>query len=174
MNNVVRGVLRYTVPMNSVIIEDYFDNEVYDTKTGFLGKYRGVIVPRNFFEYEVSGTIFGDYCIREATLNDTPMEMRDIAKLLDNDRTNITNIDYEGADFVTRRYLTISYDKVIKTDTGGIEVGDFVLSVANPHNISLNMMIHQMSHHDVFMRYFMERLKHNMPEVIIHNNLEPY
>lgn len=35
MNNVVRGVLRYTVPMNSVIIEDYFDNEVYDTKTGF-------------------------------------------------------------------------------------------------------------------------------------------
>lgn len=35
MNNVVRGVLRYTVPMNSVVIEDYFDNEVYDTKTGF-------------------------------------------------------------------------------------------------------------------------------------------
>lgn len=131
-------------------------------------------MPRNFFEYEVSGSIFGDYYIREVTLNDAPMEMKDIAKLLDSDRTNITNIDYEGADFVTRRYLTISYDKVIKTDTGGIEVGDFVLSVANPHNISLNTMIHQMSHHDVFMRYFMERLKRNMPEVIIHNNLEPY
>jgi hypothetical protein len=35
MNNVVRGVLCYTVPTDSVIIEDYFDNEVYDAKTGF-------------------------------------------------------------------------------------------------------------------------------------------
>ena len=131
-------------------------------------------MPRNFFEYEVSGSIFGDYCIREIALNDAPMEMKDIAKLLDNDGTNITNIDYERADFVTRKYLTISYDKVIKTDTSCIEVGDFVLSVANPHNISLNTMIYQMSHHDMFMRYFMERLKRNMPEVIIYNNLEPY
>lgn len=130
-------------------------------------------MPRNFFEYEVSGSIFGDYCIREVTLNDAPMEMKDIAELLDNDRINITNMDYE-VQTLTRRYLTISYDKVIKTDTGGIEVGDFVLSVANPHNISLNTMIHQMSHHDVFMRYFMGRLKHNIPEVIIHNDMEPY
>ena len=68
---------------------------------------------RNFFEYEVSGSIFGDYCIREIALNDAPMEMKDIAKLLDNDRINITNIDYEGADFVTRKYLTISYEKVV-------------------------------------------------------------
>lgn len=130
-------------------------------------------MPINFFEYEVSGSIFGDYYIREVTLNDAPMEMKDIAKLLDNDRTNITNIDYECADFA-RKYLTISYEKVIKTDTGGIEVGDFVLSIANPHNISLNTMIHQMSHHDVFMRYFMGRLKRNIPEVIIHNDMEPY
>ena len=130
-------------------------------------------MPRNFFEYEVSGSIFGDYCIREVTLNDAPMEMKDIAELLDNDRINITNMDYE-MQTLTRRYLTISYDKVIKTDTGGIEVGDFVLSVANPHNISLNTMIHQMSHHDVFMRYFMGRLKRNIPEVIIHNDMEPY
>lgn len=131
-------------------------------------------MPRNFFEYEVSGSIFGDYYIHEATLNDAPMEMKDIAKLLDNDRTNITNMDYESADFVTRRYLTISYDKVIKTDTGSIEVGEFVLSVANPNNISLNTMIHQMSNHDVFMRYFMARLKRNMPEIIIHSDMEPY
>lgn len=130
-------------------------------------------MPRNFFEYEVSGSIFGDYYIREVTLNDAPMEMKDIAELLDNDRINITNMDYE-VQTLTRRYLTISYDKVIKTDTGGIEVGDFILSVANSHNISLNTMIHQMSHHDVFMRYFMERLKRNMPEVIIHNDMEPY
>lgn len=130
-------------------------------------------MPRNFFEYEVSGSIFGDYCIREATLNDVPMEMKDIAKLLDNDRTNITNMDYE-VQTLTRRYLTISYDKVIKTNTGGIEVGEFILSVANPHNISLNTMIHQMSHHGVFMRYFMGRLKRNIPEVIIHNDMEPY
>lgn len=129
---------------------------------------------RNFFEYEVSGSIFGDYYIREITLNNAPMEIKDIAKLLDNNRTNITNIDYERAYFMTRKYLTISYDKVIKTNTGGIEVGDFVLSIANPNNISLNTMIHQMSHHDVFMRYFMKRLKRNIPEVIIHNDLEPY
>ena len=130
-------------------------------------------MPRNFFEYEVSGSIFGDYYIREVTLNDAPMEMKDIAELLDNDRINITNMDYE-VQTLTRRYLTISYDKVIKTDTGGIEVGDFVLSVANPHNISLNTMIHQMRHHGVFMRYFMGRLKRNIPEVIIHNDMEPY
>ena len=131
-------------------------------------------MPRSFFEYEVSGSIFGDYYIREITLDNAPMEMRDIAKLLDNDRINITNMDYESADFVTRKYLTISYDKVIKTDTGGIEVGDFVLSVANPNNISLNTMIYQMSNYDVFMRYFMARLKRNIPEIIIHNDLEPY
>lgn len=131
-------------------------------------------MPRNFFEYEVSGSIFGDYYIRETTLNDAPMEMKDVAKLLDSDRINITNMDYESADFVTRKYLTISYEKVIKTGTGGIEVGDFVLSVANPNNISLNTMIHQMSNHDVFMRYFMARLKRNMPEIIIHNDMEPY
>lgn len=35
MNNIVRGVLRYTVPMDSVIIENYFDNEVYDANKGF-------------------------------------------------------------------------------------------------------------------------------------------
>lgn len=35
MNNIVRGVLRYTVPMSSVIIENYFDNEVYDANKGF-------------------------------------------------------------------------------------------------------------------------------------------
>ena len=35
MNNIVRGVLCYTVPTDSAIIEDYFDNEVYDAKTGF-------------------------------------------------------------------------------------------------------------------------------------------
>ena len=131
-------------------------------------------MPWSFFEYEVSGSIFGDYYIREITLDNAPMEMRDIAKLLDNDRINITNMDYESADFVTRKYLTISYDKVIKTDTGGIEVGDFVLSVANPNNISLNTMIYQMSNYDVFMRYFMARLKRNIPEIIIHNDLEPY
>lgn len=131
-------------------------------------------MPRNFFEYEVSGSIFGDYYIRGLTLNNAPMEMKDIAKLLDNNRTNITNMDYECADFVTRKYLTISYDKVIKTNTGGIEVGDFVLSIANPNNISLNTIIHQMSKHDVFMRYFMARLKRNMPEIIIHNNIESY
>ena len=127
----------------------------------------------NFFEYEVSGSIFGDYYIHEVTLNDAPMKMEDIAKLLDNDRINITNMDYE-VQTLTRRYLTISYDNAIKTDTGGIEVGEFILSVANPHNISLNTMIHQMSHHDVFMRYFMGRLKRNIPEVIIHNDMEPY
>lgn len=130
-------------------------------------------MPRNFFEYEVSGSIFGDYYIREVTLNDAPMKMEDIAKLLDNDRINITNMDYE-VQTLTRRYLTISYDNAIKTDTGGIEVGESILSVANPHNISLNTMIHQMSHHDVFMRYFMGRLKRNIPEVIIHNDMEPY
>ena len=130
-------------------------------------------MPRSSFEYEVSGSIFGDYYIHEVTLNDAPMKMEDIAKLLDNDRINITNMDYE-VQTLTRRYLTISYDKVIKTNTGGIEVGEFILSVANPHNISLNTMIHQMSHHDVFMRYFMGRLKHNIPEVIIHNDMEPY
>lgn len=130
-------------------------------------------MPMNFFEYEVSGSIFGDYYIREVTLNDAPMKMEDIAKLLDNDRINITNMDYE-VQTLTRRYLTISYDNAIKTDTGGIEVGESILSVANPHNISLNTMIHQMSHHDVFMRYFMERLKRNIPEVIIHNDMEPY
>lgn len=130
-------------------------------------------MPRNFFEYEVSGSIFGDYYIREVTLNDAPMKMEDMAKLLDNDRINITNMDYE-VQTLTRRYLTISYDNAIKTDTGGIEVGESILSVANPHNISLNTMIHQMSHHDVFMRYFMGRLKRNIPEVIIHNDMEPY
>lgn len=130
-------------------------------------------MPMNFFEYEVSGSIFGDYYIREVTLNDAPMKMEDIAKLLDNDRINITNMDYE-VQTLTRRYLTISYDNAIKTDTGGIEVGESILSVANPHNISLNTMIHQMSHHDVFMRYFMGRLKRNIPEVIIHNDMEPY
>lgn len=130
-------------------------------------------MPMNFFEYEVSGSIFGDYYIHEVTLNDAPMKMEDIAKLLDNDRINITNMDYE-VQTLTRRYLTISYDNAIKTDTGGIEVGEFILSVANPHNISLNTMIHQMSHHDVFMRYFMGRLKRNIPEVIIHNDMEPY
>ena len=129
---------------------------------------------RNFFEDEVRSSIYVDRYIRQVTLNDAPMEMKDIAKLLDNDRTNITNIDYESADFVTRKYLTISYDNAIKTNTGGIEVGDFILSVANPHNISLNTMIHQMSHHDMFMRYFMGRLKLNIPEVIIHNDMEPY
>lgn len=131
-------------------------------------------MPRSFFEYEVSGSIFGDYYIREITLDNAPMEMRDIAKLLDSDRVHITNMDYESADFVTRKYLTISYDKVIKTGTSYIEVGDFVLSVANPNNISLNTMIYQMSNYDVFMRYFMERLKRNIPEIIIHNDLEPY
>lgn len=35
MNNIVRGVLRYTVPMDSVIIESYFDNEVYNADKGF-------------------------------------------------------------------------------------------------------------------------------------------
>ena len=35
MNNIVRGVLCYTVPMDSVIIENYFDNEVYDANKGF-------------------------------------------------------------------------------------------------------------------------------------------
>lgn len=130
-------------------------------------------MPMNFFEYEVSGSIFGDYYIHEVTLNDAPMKMEDIAKLLDNDRINITNMDYE-VQTLTRRYLTISYDNAIKTDTGGIEVGEFILSVANTHNISLNTMIHQMSHHDVFMRYFMGRLKRNIPEVIIHNDREPY
>ena len=35
MNNIVREVLRYTVPMDSVIIENYFDNEVYDANKGF-------------------------------------------------------------------------------------------------------------------------------------------
>lgn len=34
MNNIVKGVLRYTVPMDSVIIENYFDNEVYDANKG--------------------------------------------------------------------------------------------------------------------------------------------
>lgn len=131
-------------------------------------------MPKIPIEYLVSGSIFGDCYIREVTFNDAPMGMEDIAKLLDNDRTNITNMDYESADFVIRKYLTISYDKVIKTDTGSIEVGDFVLSIANPYNISLNAMIHQMSHYDVFMRYFMARLKRNMPEIIIHNNMEPY
>lgn len=131
-------------------------------------------MPRSFFEYEVSGSIFGDYYIQVITLDNAPMEMRDIAKLLDSNRVTITNMDYECTNFVTRKYLTISYEKVIKTSTGGIEVGDFVLSVANHNNISLNTMIYQMSNQDVFMRYFMARLKHNIPEIIMHNDLRPY
>lgn len=131
-------------------------------------------MPRNFFEYEVSGRVFGDYYTPEISLTEAPMKMKDIAKLLDSDRITITNIDYEDADFLTRKYLTISYDKVIKTNTDRIEVGDFTLCVANINHISLNTMVHQMSHYDVFMRYFMTRLKRNIPEVIIHNDLEPY
>lgn len=129
---------------------------------------------RDFFEYLVSGSIYGDCFIREIVLNNAPMEMKDVAKLLDNDKTTIVAMDYEAADFVTLKRLAISYDKVIKTDSGRIEVGYFTLYVANPYNISLNTMIHQMSHHDVFMRYFMSRLKCNAPEVVIHYDNEPY
>lgn len=130
-------------------------------------------MPRDFFQYLVSGAIYGDCFIREIVLNSAPMKMEDIAKLLNNDKTTITDIDYEVVD-LTRRRLAISYDKVIKTDTGRIEVGYFTLYVTNINNISLNTMIHQMSHYDVFMRYFMRRLKRNMPEIIIHNDNEPY
>lgn len=35
MNNIVRGVPLYTVPVDSVIIGNYFDNEVYDANKGF-------------------------------------------------------------------------------------------------------------------------------------------
>ncbi len=131
-------------------------------------------MPKTPIEYLVSGSIFGDYYIREITLNDAPMEMGEIAKLLNSDKITITNIDYEDTNFLVRKYLIISYEKVIKTDTGRIEVGDFTLSIANVCNIPLNMIVRQMSHYDVFMRYFMRRLKRNIPEIIIHNDLEPY
>lgn len=131
-------------------------------------------MPRNFFEYLVSGDIYGDCFIREIVLDNAPMEMKDIAKLLDNDKITITAMDYEAADFVAIKRLAISYDKAIKTDGGRIDFCYDTLYVANPHNISLNTMIHQMSHHDVFMRYFMSRLKRNMPEIVIHNVIEPY
>lgn len=35
MNNIVRKVTLFAIPTDSRIIEDYFDNEVYDAKTGF-------------------------------------------------------------------------------------------------------------------------------------------
>lgn len=35
MNNIVRKVLSFTMPAYCRIIEDYFDNEVYDAETGF-------------------------------------------------------------------------------------------------------------------------------------------
>lgn len=131
-------------------------------------------MPRNFFEYLVSGSIYGDYYIREIVLDNAPMEMNDVAKLLNNGKITITAMDYEAANFVALKRLAISYDKVIKTNGGRIDVCHDTLYVANPHNISLNTMIHQMGHHDVFMRYFMSRLKRNIPEVIIHNDMEPY
>lgn len=35
MNNVVTNILRYAIDTDCAIIEDYFDNEVYDSSKGF-------------------------------------------------------------------------------------------------------------------------------------------
>ena len=125
-------------------------------------------MPRSFFEYSVTGYIFGDYLEREITLTGAPMEMGDIAKLLNTEKVTISRITYQDANFVGTRYLTIDYDKTLKCDDTHYDTMNFSLTVVNYNNISLNTMIHQMSRYDVFMRYFMERLKHNAPEIVVY------
>lgn len=128
-------------------------------------------MPRSFFEYSVTGYIFGDYLEHEITLTGAPMGMEDIAKLLNTEKITISRITYRNANFPGTRYLEIDYDKTLKCDDTHYDTMNFSLTVRNYNNISLNTIVHQMSCYDVFMRYFMKRLKHNKPEIVVYRDI---
>lgn len=126
-------------------------------------------MPRIPIEYSVSGYIFGDHLEHKMTLTGAPMEMKDIAKLLDNERIVISDIEYHTGSFLCTKYLTINYDKYLKADDTHYDIMNFSLTVMTPNDISLNTMVHEMSNYDVFIKYLMTRLKQNLPEIIIYN-----
>lgn len=99
------------------------------------------------------------------------MGMKDIAKLLNTEKITISRITYRNSNFPGTRYLEIDYDKTLKCDDTHYDTMDFSLTVRNYNNISLNTIIHQMSCYDVFMRYFMARLKHNKPEIVVYHDI---
>lgn len=126
-------------------------------------------MPRIPIEYSVSGYIFGDHLEHEMTLTGALMKMKDIAKLLDSEKIIISDIEYHTGNFLCTEYLTINYDKYLKADDTHYDVINFPLTVMTCNNISVNAMIYEMSCYDVFMKYFMARLKQNLPEIIIYN-----
>ena len=126
-------------------------------------------MPRIPSEYSVSGYIFGDHLEHEMTLTCAPMEMKDIAKLLDNERIVISDIEYHTGSFLCTKYLTINYDKYLKADDTHYDIMNFSLTVMTSNDISLNTIVHEMSNYDVFIKYLMTRLKQNLPEIIIYN-----
>ena len=99
------------------------------------------------------------------------MGMEDIAKLLNTEKITISRITYRNANFPGTRYLEIDYDKTLKCDDTHYDTMNFSLTVRNYNNISLNTIVHQMSCYDVFMRYFMKRLKHNKPEIVVYRDI---
>ena len=123
------------------------------------------------FEYSVTGYIFGDYLVHEMTLTGALMEMKDIAKLLNSKKVTISRITYQDANFPSTKYLIIDYDKTLKCDDTHYSTMNFSLTVRNYNESSLTTIVNQMSHHEVFMRYFMTRLKHNKPEIVVYHGI---
>lgn len=126
---------------------------------------------RSSFEYTVTGYIFGDYLVHEMTLTGAPMGMKDIAKLLNSKKVTISRIIYHDANFLSTKYLTIDYDKTLKCDDTHYSTMNFSLTVRNYNELSLTTIVNQMSHHEVFMRYFITRLKHNKQEIVAYHGI---
>lgn len=128
-------------------------------------------MPRSSFEYAVTGYIFGDYLVHEMTLTGAPMGMKDIAKLLNSKKVTISRITYRDANFPSTKYLTIDYDRTLKCDNTHYSTMNFSLTVRNHNELSLRTIVNQMSHHEVFMRYFMTRLKRNKTEIVVYHGI---
>ena len=128
-------------------------------------------MPRSSFKYAVTGYIFGDYLVHEMTLTGAPMGMKDIAKLLNSKKVTISRIAYHDVNFPSTKYLTIDYDKTLKCDDTHYSIMNFSLTVRNYSELSLTTIVNQMSHHEVFMRYFTTRLKHNKPEIVVYRGI---
>lgn len=126
---------------------------------------------RSSFEYSVTGYIYGDYLVHEMTLTGALMGMKDIAKLLNSKKVTISRITYQDADFPSTKYLIIDYDKTLKCDDTHYSTMNFSITVRNYNESSLTTIVNQMSHHEVFMRYFMTRLKHNKPEIVVYHGI---
>lgn len=128
-------------------------------------------MPRSSFEYAVTGYIFGDYLVHEITLTGAPMGMKDIAKLLNSKKVTISRITYRDSNFPNTKCLIIDYDKTLKCDDTHCSTMNFSLTLRNYNELSLTTIVNQMSHHEVFMRYFMTRLKHNKPEIVVYHDI---